>query len=222
MHARSRIQEQEVEEQTGWKGEQKSFGGRIQGQAQGESRRQGNLQEDLSRRIDTVWEAKRADDYPGMYTTQMPPNPRKRAAASPAPMQYAPSQDYLPYRNGGGIENMGYSDPALNFNGSYNGNVVAGMGTSQPQYEAAIPAPNTQLTRRPMRNGGGQMVRNGESTRFEDPWGQFGDESILDPNMKVEEQDDDVELLEEKAVVAKREAQAKRKQIPPFVQKLSR
>jgi heat shock transcription factor len=36
------------------------------------------------------------------------------------------------------------------------------------------------------------------------------------------EETDCIEALEEKATVAKREAQAKRKQIPPFVQKLSR
>jgi heat shock transcription factor, other eukaryote len=33
---------------------------------------------------------------------------------------------------------------------------------------------------------------------------------------------DSIEALEERALRAKREAQAKRKQIPPFVQKLSR
>lgn len=36
------------------------------------------------------------------------------------------------------------------------------------------------------------------------------------------EDSDSIERLEEKAAVAKREAQSKRKQIPPFVQKLSR
>lgn len=35
-------------------------------------------------------------------------------------------------------------------------------------------------------------------------------------------QDDNIEELEERAQKAKREAHAKRKQIPPFVQKLSR
>ena len=33
---------------------------------------------------------------------------------------------------------------------------------------------------------------------------------------------DDIEALEQRAQVAKREAQARRKQIPPFVQKLNR
>ncbi len=36
------------------------------------------------------------------------------------------------------------------------------------------------------------------------------------------EENDNIELLEAKAVIARKEAQAKRKQIPPFVQKLSR
>jgi heat shock transcription factor len=36
------------------------------------------------------------------------------------------------------------------------------------------------------------------------------------------EENDNIELLEERAAVAKREATSKRKQIPPFVQKLSR
>lgn len=41
------------------------------------------------------------------------------------------------------------------------------------------------------------------------------------PNGAIEESDS-IERLEERATVAKREAQSKRKQIPPFVQKLSR
>lgn len=55
-------------------------------------------------------------------------------------------------------------------------------------------------------------------------WGQFGDNTALVPqqhNGHVAESDS-IEHLEELAQKAKREAQAKRKQIPPFVQKLSR
>jgi heat shock transcription factor len=36
------------------------------------------------------------------------------------------------------------------------------------------------------------------------------------------DEQDSIERLEERALRAKKEAQAKRKQIPPFVQKLSR
>lgn len=55
-----------------------------------------------------------------------------------------------------------------------------------------------------------------------DPWPTF-DENLVpnQPNGTVDEHDN-IELLEEKAQRAKREAQAKRKQIPPFVQKLNR
>lgn len=55
-----------------------------------------------------------------------------------------------------------------------------------------------------------------------DSWGQFGDDTGLDLNPVAMEETDNIEALEEKATAAKREAQAKRKQIPPFVQKLSR
>lgn len=55
-------------------------------------------------------------------------------------------------------------------------------------------------------------------------WNNFGDESLVpqqNGNNPVDEHDN-VEVLEERAQKAKREAQTKRKQIPPFVQKLNR
>ena len=84
-------------------------------------------------------------------------------------------------------------------------------------------ASSTQLARRPMNR---QMVQTAPRATFDntnDPWGPFGDDSLLDPqNQNGMEETDNIELLEEKAVIAKRDAQSKRKQIPPFVQKLSR
>lgn len=55
-------------------------------------------------------------------------------------------------------------------------------------------------------------------------WGNFGDGSLVPQQTggQAVDEHDNVELLEEKAQKAKREAQAKRKQIPPFVQKLNR
>lgn len=53
-------------------------------------------------------------------------------------------------------------------------------------------------------------------------WANFGDESFLQPSNLAMDENDNIELLEERAARAKKEAQAKRKQIPPFVQKLSR
>ncbi len=118
-------------------------------------------------------------------------------------------------------ENAVYPDP----NG-YNVNNYGANGLSQPAFDQSLPASSTQLARRPVNRG--QLVPTGQRPVYEnaaDPWVQFGDETMLDQqniNGGVMEENDNIELLEEKAAVAKRDAQAKRKQIPPFVQKLSR
>jgi heat shock transcription factor len=117
-----------------------------------------------------------------------------------------------------GPENAGFPDSS-----AYNMNAYGENGLSQAPYDQSVPAAaSTQLTRRPVNR---QLVPTGQRPydNTADPWGQFGDESILDPqgNGPMEE-NDNIELLEEKAAVAKRDAQSKRKQIPPFVQKLSR
>jgi heat shock transcription factor len=117
-------------------------------------------------------------------------------------------------------DNSNFPDPsAFNLN-----DFGASAGVSQPQYDPSIPALSTQLARRPINR---QLVQTAQRPPFDntaDPWGQFGDETMLDPqnvNGAMEE-NDSIELLEERAAIAKREAQSKRKQIPPFVQKLSR
>ena len=55
-----------------------------------------------------------------------------------------------------------------------------------------------------------------------DAWGSFGNDGLELQNGGAMEENDNIELLEERAAIAKRDAQSKRKQIPPFVQKLSR
>lgn len=115
---------------------------------------------------------------------------------------------------------MAYTDPS-----SYNSmNNYVGNGIPQPVFDQSILTPSTQLARRPINR---QMVATGQRPAYDsqvDPWGQFGDDMSLDPQVAngVIEENDNIELLEERASVAKRDAQAKRKQIPPFVQKLSR
>ncbi|KAK7980927.1 aldehyde dehydrogenase [Apiospora arundinis] len=56
-----------------------------------------------------------------------------------------------------------------------------------------------------------------------DVWGSYGDESLVQQqnSNSTTEEHDNIEVLEERAQRAKRESQAKRKQIPPFVQKLN-
>lgn len=168
-----------------------------------------------------------------MYSHMPPTNPRKRPApgSSPAaqgpPMQQAfaaPSQlsnaDFLRWSQAGG-ENPNFGDAAAFNMNKFNGSA----GMSQPQYDSATPAPSTQLARRPVNR---QLVQTAQRATYDnnnlDPWGQFGDESMMDPQNPngAMEESDSIERLEERAAVAKRDAQSKRKQIPPFVQKLSR
>jgi heat shock transcription factor, other eukaryote len=127
------------------------------------------------------------------------------------------NSDYMRWGQAGD-NGAGYADPA----NAYNMNSYVGNGMAQTSYDQAVPNSSTQLARRPLNR---QLVQTGP--RYDntaDPWGQFGDESLLDPQAanSMMEENDNIEALEERAAVAKRDAQSKRKQIPPFVQKLSR
>jgi len=166
-----------------------------------------------------------------MYPNMPPTNPRKRQApGSPiVPEQHAyhvasqmPGADYS--RWGQGSDNTGYNDQTgFNLNTvNYDGVPInQGFDPSLPNLPAAL---STQLARRPA-NQRSQLVARGQRGAYDgDPWGQFGDDTMMEgPNATgALEENDNIELLEEKAAVAKRDATAKRKQIPPFVQKLSR
>lgn len=133
-----------------------------------------------------------------------------------------PNDQYLRWGPGG--ENSSFADPnQYSLNSGINMGGFTGNNVSNPQFQPSIPATNTQLTRRPMNR---QLV-TAPRTAFDnvnDPWGPFGEDAMLDPQNAegMMEENDSIERLEERAVVAKRDAQSKRKQIPPFVQKLSR
>lgn len=135
----------------------------------------------------------------------------------------APSQlsnaDFLRWSQGAENPNFGGDAGGFNMN-----NFGGSAGLSQPQYDSSLPTPSTQLARRPLNR---QLVPTAQRSTYDssvDPWGQFGDEPMMDQQGSngAMEDSDSIERLEEKAAVAKREAQSKRKQIPPFVQKLSR
>lgn len=160
-----------------------------------------------------------------------PPNTRKRPAPGSVPsVQSQPMQQpafpavspiagdqFLHWGQPAPADVNGYADP-----NAYNMNVAA-AGMPGVQFPQPAPATSQQLTRRPMTR---QLVTAPRAPYDSslDPWAQFGDDALLDPqNMNgLMEENDNIELLEERAAAAKREAQAKRKQIPPFVQKLSR
>ena len=132
----------------------------------------------------------------------------------------APNQaDYVRWAQG--AENTAYSDPSAAYNmNNYGGNTAM----TQAQFDQSIGAPSTQLARRPINR---QLIPTAQRMPQDTPddWrGQFGDDPMHDlHNVNgLMEENDNIELLEERAAVAKREATSKRKQIPPFVQKLSR
>ena len=103
-----------------------------------------------------------------------------------------------------------YPDPSNNYNPNlYNGNT---------QLQAAPVSGSNQLARRPIAQ---QIVSRGN-------YNNSGNETWpLVPNEGMQQANEDTWMnnlddLEQRAMIAKRETQAKRKQIPPFVQKLSR
>jgi heat shock transcription factor len=130
------------------------------------------------------------------------------------PPQQATNEQYMRW-NQGAADNAVFPD--MNFGmAQYGAN-----GVSNAPFQQAVPAQSTQLARRPVNQ---QLVPTASRTQFDNPneWG-LGDE-LFDPNAQMggHAENDSIERLEERAQVAKREAQAKRKQIPPFVQKLNR
>jgi heat shock transcription factor len=113
----------------------------------------------------------------------------------------------------------------LGWNGNSAPNSVNPYGVMSPvqtPFSQGAPAPSSAIAR---RGGNNSLIASNHtfSPQPNDPWPGFADDNLL-PNQPsgVLDEHDNIELLEERAQRAKREAQAKRKQIPPFVQKLNR
>ena len=111
-----------------------------------------------------------------------------------------------------------FGDPSFY---EYGGNMAAGAGQSNHNRivsldglndgSAVVPDTSSQLVR---RNPNQQLAARGRS-----PWDAFQTDNQPSEWAQVEEDDEE---LEQKAMLARKDAQTKRKQIPPFVQKLSR
>ncbi|OTB03538.1 hypothetical protein M426DRAFT_176042 [Hypoxylon sp. CI-4A] len=152
------------------------------------------------------------------YQHPMPsPNPRKRPAPGsvPIPPQMAQpfnTQDQLLRWNGNNAGN--FTDNASNGVNSY------GVIPSPTQAQYGQNTPSNILARRGMNNA---IVATNRafSPQQNDPWPSFDENLLPGQSEGTIDEHDNIELLEEKAQRAKREAQAKRKQIPPFVQKLN-
>lgn len=156
------------------------------------------------------------------------PNPRKRAAPGAGPS--APIQQ--PQMQNQYAQNMA-NDQMIRWNGGTMpdaGGYMDNVGNPMPSMDLVQSQPqftqNNSLARI-SNNRALVSTKNAYGGNFNGSqgWGAFGNEdNQLVPHGHEENrhQDDNVEELEERAQKAKREAQAKRKQIPPFVQKLSR
>ncbi|KAI1766430.1 hypothetical protein GGR53DRAFT_518974 [Hypoxylon sp. FL1150] len=152
------------------------------------------------------------------YFHPMPsPNPRKRPAPGsvPIPQQMAQpfsTQDQLLRWNANNAG--GYVENTSNGANSY------GVVPSPTQAQYAQNTPSTVIARRGMNNA---LIPSNRaySPHQNDPWPSFDDTLVPGSADGPIDEHDNIDVLEEKAQRAKRDALAKRKQIPPFVQKLN-
>jgi heat shock transcription factor, other eukaryote len=141
------------------------------------------------------------------------------------PNVYPPAQEatnmstdqYLNWDDAAIMNNVpsAYSDPSLYDSNMYttntNGSIPQVSGANLPTDSATY---SGQLVK---RNTNQQLAARGRS-----PWETFNGDSGGGQQAGGWENTDDDEELEQKAMLARKDAQSKRKQIPPFVQKLSR
>jgi heat shock transcription factor, other eukaryote len=146
---------------------------------------------------------------------------RKRPApgTSPAPFQTSYTQPQSGMGNYGGLDPQVSNDQFLQFG------YQPQLDTTQPSYES--PAPQQQSHSSDVGHGSGELARRPASQMIPRDRGR-GDSSDIQWTGQVDGQrlegawGDDLDDLKKRAQGAKREAQSKRKQIPPFVQKLAR
>ena len=151
---------------------------------------------------------------------------RKRAAPGASPMVQQPPTTTTTYnlssatmqndqtvrwnQDNGNTGTSNYPDPVGSFSPTiYN---------TFPQAAAIQSEPSNQLTR---SNIGHRAVARGTFNNGDgEAWTDFTNGTLQPPREEGWVKDDD--NLEKRALIAKREAQGKRKLIPPFIQKLSR
>ncbi|KDN61070.1 putative HSF-type DNA-binding protein [Colletotrichum sublineola] len=155
-------------------------------------------------------------------------NTRKRPAPGTTPTMPMPQVQQPPFPSPTGDQFLRWGG-AADANGLVDGSGVPAIspygivpGQQQP-FVQPTPSPNNALARRQINRA---LVPTGVRQNFDpptDPWSFGGEDSALlqqQPNGNMADTDN-IEALEEMARKAMREAQQKRKQIPPFVQKLS-
>ena len=146
-------------------------------------------------------------------------NPRKRAAPGASPL--VPAQQPFPVASDSVVRWAQGADSSPLVDGAARSmNLYNAVGTSQGQFgQASLSAsPSNAVARRPSN----ALVPAGLRPHYD--WSVGYDDANFLTHTSTEDMDenDNLEVLLEKAQRAKRDAATKRKQIPPFVQKLSR
>ncbi|KAK3371326.1 hypothetical protein B0T24DRAFT_531542 [Lasiosphaeria ovina] len=130
--------------------------------------------------------------------------------------QFSPVQPDQLFRWNGAADSSGFVESTSPTVNSFP------MMSQSGQYGQAVPAPSTALARRQNNRA---LVPSASRLPFDnvpEVWNGFTEDPAFLPGSNgAPGEHDSVEHLEELAQRAKREAQTKRKQIPPFVQKLS-
>jgi heat shock transcription factor len=133
------------------------------------------------------------------------------------PQSFSPVQPDPMFRWNSGVDGNGFVDAGASGVNAFS------MLPTPGSYTQAVPAPSTALARRQNSRALVPTAPRAPFDRGADSWTGYGEDpsyhQAANPTM---DEHDSIERLEEMAQRAKREAQAKRKQIPPFVQKLSR
>ena len=146
---------------------------------------------------------------------------RKRPAPGASPMQSPQSQNIAAVTHNSATTTATMTDPYVPWpqqNSISYPDPTSGYGSNLYASANGIPATHSnQLARRSM---GQQMVpRASYNDSAGEAWPVVPENMVQPPAEGWVNENDD---LNQRAEVAKRETQAKRKQIPPFVQKLSR
>lgn len=144
---------------------------------------------------------------------------RKRRAPGASP------QNAYPQNTGLTADQFNWNDPSLGADTNTFGNsAYDGIGYGADGGGAAGPTHNRIVSLDGLNDDAdmsGQLIRRNPNNQLAARRGQWDAFENANQQAGWENADDDEEL-EQKAVLAKKDALAKRKQIPPFVQKLSR
>ncbi len=155
-----------------------------------------------------------------------PTGSRKRPAPGSSPLVQQQQQNLATNLNTSGLQmatdqNLQWHQPSLaNTAASYpdpSSNFATNMYNGSVQQDASSKTASNQVVRRGANH---HVVSRGTFNAGDDSWPLLPEDTLTqgqDPTW-LNPTDD----LEHKAQIARRDTQAKRKQIPPFVQKLSR